>query len=702
MAFILSRNFLFAAFFFATNLLAAPEPSSEELLKQLPAASDTQRVRLLNAISYESRKTDTALTRKYAVEALELSRDLGHIEGQVNAYINLGEYFRIKGNHDLALTWYFGGIDLCLENNLKKELTKIYNKVGVVYQSIADYEQALVYFNKSLPLSKELGDEQATAGIYNNIGIIHFLHGEYAKAQADYLASLKIRERLGDKPGIAASYNNIANVFNQQQEFDQALVYYLKGAEIRKQLNDLKGLSSTYGNIGALYYQQNNHAKAMLFYQEAKEINESIKDYPQLALNLTNIGKINLDEGNHAEALQNFSEARQIYKQAGDKRGIAISENSIGNLYIKRKNYNLAVSHLKEALSIATEIKLKEEIQNVYFRLAEAYEAMSDYKTANTYVRMYMRMKDSLLNEESSRVITEMEMKYRTGEKQREIELLRKEKEIQAAVLSKNELTLYSSFAVIALVIIIAFIIYRNNRNKNKVNSMLVSQNKKILTQKEEKEVLLKEVHHRVKNNLQVINSLLNIQSAYIDDERVSSLFVDCQNRIRSMALIHEQLYSSSDLHRVNLRAYIESLTRDILRSYNLNYKVSLHLDLQVDSFGVNTLIPVGLILNELFSNTLKHAFDEGVENGKVSISLKSLASEHYELIVGDNGKGISGENWKTDSSLGLELVETFVKQLDGTIEKLPVQGTVFRIVFKDISPSNEAKVIHTEIGINA
>ncbi len=689
--------FLITVLFGHSSLFALEKEKIDELIRKLPDAQDTLRVRILNTLSYELRKSDSAKTRLYANEAYQLSRSLGFPQGEVGAYINLGEYFRIKNNHEKALTFYFNGIDLCLENNLKQDLAKIYIKVGVVYQNISDYEQALVYFNKSLPITKELGDDHATAGIYNNIGIIHFLHGEYADAQADYLASLKIRERLGDKNGIAASYNNIANVFNQQKEYDQALAYYLKGAEIRKEIKDQKGLSSSYGNIGALYYQVGDNAKAMLFYEEAMQINEQLNDQPQIALNYINIGKILVEQGEHTQAVEKFFAAKQLYKKIGDKRGLASTETAIGGMYITRKNYTLAKAHLKEALRISKEINIKEEVQNVYYKLAQTCEGIGDYKSANEYYKLYVSTKDSLFNETSTKMVAELETKYRTGEKQREIELLKKEKEIQAAVLGKNEIIIYSSFAVIVLVLILAFIVYKNNRNKNKINATLLVQNKKIFAQKEEKEVLLKEVHHRVKNNLQVINSLLNIQSAYIDDDRVSALFVDCQNRIRSMALIHEQLYSSTDLHKVDLKAYIESLTRDILRSYNLNYEVSLELDLKVQSFGVNTLIPVGLILNELFSNSLKHAFEDGIEGGKITISLKNLTQNSYELIVGDNGKGIKGDSWNSENSLGLELVETFVKQLDGTIEKLPIQGTVFRIIFKDISPSAATSTLKGE-----
>jgi two-component sensor histidine kinase len=252
---------------------------------------------------------------------------------------------------------------------------------------------------------------------------------------------------------------------------------------------------------------------------------------------------------------------------------------------------------------------------------------------------------------------------------------------------------IYSALTGVILLIILAFVIYRQSRTKQKVNAILLDQNVRISRQKNEKEVLLKEVHHRVKNNLQVVNSLLNIQSAYIDDHRVSSLFTDCRNRIQTMALIHEKLYSSSELNNVGLEDYLESLTREIIRSYQLNYNIKLDLSLDVKSFGVSTLIPVGLLLNELFSNSLKHAFIDNKQQGVIKIKISKLKDHEYEMIVGDNGKGIDNLDFEKQESLGLELVHTFVRQLDGSIERLPEPGTVFRIVFKDISAIKEEQL---------
>lgn len=198
-----------------------------------------------------------------------------------------------------------------------------------------------------------------------------------------------------------------------------------------------------------------------------------------------------------------------------------------------------------------------------------------------------------------------------------------------------------------------------------------------------EKEVLLKEIHHRVKNNLQVVSSLLSLQSGYVMDYQAREGFKESQNRIRSMALVHEKLYKSEDLSRINFSEYIESIANHLRRSYAMNCRsVKLNLDVDDVSLDIDSAIPCGLIVNELISNCLKHAFPHGKE-GDVFLSLHSINGE-IDLVVRDNGVGLPRDmDLRKTKSLGITLVSTLVKQLKGTLEMRSESGTEFKIKFK-------------------
>lgn len=207
----------------------------------------------------------------------------------------------------------------------------------------------------------------------------------------------------------------------------------------------------------------------------------------------------------------------------------------------------------------------------------------------------------------------------------------------------------------------------------------------------QEKELLLKEIHHRVKNNLQVISSLLYLQSKQIEDPITLGMFHESRHRVRSMALVHEKLYQTKDLASVDFAEYVRQLASDLLRSYSvMANQVALDIDVAQVSLGIDTAIPCGLIVNELVSNSLKHAFLDG-QKGKIWIELQTAQNGQYTLVVGDNGMGMSDElDLQTASSLGLQLVSTLVDQLEGDIKIDLENGTRFEITFAD--PQHEGE----------
>lgn len=200
-----------------------------------------------------------------------------------------------------------------------------------------------------------------------------------------------------------------------------------------------------------------------------------------------------------------------------------------------------------------------------------------------------------------------------------------------------------------------------------------------------EKEVLLKEVHHRVKNNMQVISSILNLQSSYIDDETALAILRESQDRIKSMSFVHESLYQSKTLSEVNFSEYVQNIARNLFQSYGRpEGGISLQFELEEVFLNLDTSIPCGLIINEVVSNSLKYAF-EGIEEGIIKIGFSKLSDGRLKLIVSDNGIGLPS-NFDIDSaeSLGLQLVSTLVTQVSGELEIDTTNGTQFNIVFKE------------------
>jgi two-component sensor histidine kinase len=196
--------------------------------------------------------------------------------------------------------------------------------------------------------------------------------------------------------------------------------------------------------------------------------------------------------------------------------------------------------------------------------------------------------------------------------------------------------------------------------------------------------MLLKEIHHRVKNNLMIISSLLSIQSRFIKDKEALGIFKESQNRAKSMALIHERLYKSTDLKRIDMGDYIRTLANDLFHTYITNaQKIQIKMDVEDIMVDINTSIPLGLIINEIITNALKHAFPNDMQ-GTILISFHRVGDK-LKLEVSDDGVGFPKDlDYKNTSSMGLQLVNSLSNQIDAELNVVMEKGTSFQITFPE------------------
>ncbi len=227
----------------------------------------------------------------------------------------------------------------------------------------------------------------------------------------------------------------------------------------------------------------------------------------------------------------------------------------------------------------------------------------------------------------------------------------------------------------ITYILLICSDITQRKKSENKIKDSL-----------KEKEVLLQEIHHRVKNNMQIISSLLNLQKQYVDEEKAVNVLMESQNRVKSMAMIHEKLYQSHNLTLINIFDYVQSLIKDLFASYSTpTSQITPIIEIDNVSLNIETAVPCGLIINELISNSLKYAFPSG-RGGKIFLSLK-LRGKNYELIISDDGIGFPEDlDFKNTESLGLQLVNSLVGQINGKIELNRDHGTSFKIIFSELT----------------
>lgn len=573
--------------------------------------------------------------------------------------------------------------------------------MGVCHYSLAEYDIAKSLWIEALEICEMLVGEPeyletrtklTHSTILSNLGVLSKVKGDYVNALDFYQKSLEIRKKTGNKHGIGICYLNIGNIYTDNKNDELALNYYLKAEKLFEEIENLYGLASVLNNVALVYQRKKNFEDARNYFNRALDISAELNDRKRAAIAYGNLGELYREFNDCDKALDYYSLALIIRKEIEDKLGIAYCYQHIAECYMALKKYNEALNYFEKAITINEELKVIKGRLECLKGLAELNFILGEYKLAYEFKDKYIALNDSVYSNELQIKLAEQEAGYETREKEKQIAIKDLEIAKQQAELSRQNT--FNWLLVIGILLLAAVVIIYVQRFRivSNLKKQLETQNNelkktyselsKTVVSKDEKEVMLKEIHHRVKNNLQIISSLINFQANSVTDPKVCDLFRECQNRIYSMSMLHEQLYKAKDLASVNIDQYFNALLENLLLIFSNNTKIEVELNIEVESFGVDTLIPIGLLLNEIVSNSLKYAF-VGREHGLITISMKHLHDNCYELKVTDNGVGIQDINFpETSDSLGLELIQTFISQLDGEVKMCNEGGTSYTIHF--------------------
>ena len=520
-------------------------------------------------------------------------------------------------------------LQLAEKTNQVKYKGKALNLIGVLYKNKGLYPTSLEYFLKALNIFEEIGYKKGMGNCYANIGDIYYNQTEYPKALLFYKKSLKARQDAGDKKPIASSYGNLGNVYADQSDFESALKYHFIALKIREEIGDKQGIAYCYNNIGVVYKYQSNHTKSLEYYFKSLD----------------------------------------VIKNIDDKKGLTSCYNNIGNIYIDLLNYKSALLYCDSSLQVAKEMGNINAERVAYQNMAKVYAKTGKYKEAYEYEVKFKTLTDSIFNADNSKELGDMKTGFEVERKEAELNAKAERQQAIAFEEEKRERIIICFVTGILLVVIVfSFFLYKRVKYANK--------------QKQTIEHLFKEVHHRVKNNLQVITSLLNLQKGYIDDKKILNVFQDCQNRIYAMAAIHERLYEHNALSNINLNDYIKNLITQLIDTYQLSFNVKYNLEVNIDKLDLDTLIPIGLLTNEIISNSLKYAFTDDEKNHVITFKLKKGADNSFTMLIGDNGKGSKVTLDEEHTTFGIDLIKILVSQLRGTIKQLPDAGTMYEIMF--------------------
>ena len=512
-----------------------PKIDSLENILNEHTIQDTVRINLLNEIAFQLSRKDIEKSLKYAIQANELANKLDFEKGKAKSLKLLGVYYANKSDYTKALEYYQKSLDIYIEIYSKIGISKCYNKIAVIYMYQSDYSKSLEYFQKALKTNEELGNKREMATSYNNIGIVYDNEGDYPKALMSYQKALKIDEELGDKRGVAVCNGNIGIIYKEQKDYDKALEYFQKTLEISIEIEDQIIISICYNNIGAIYKEQDEYNKALEYYQKALKIKEELGSKNGIAHSYNNIGNIYKYLGDYDKAHEYIQKSLEICLEIGSKSIEASCYMELSLLYFKQNKIKESYNYGKKSYTLAKEIGDVNKLKISSKTLAQCSEKLGLYKQAYEYHVIYKTMEDSLYNEENLKKITGLEYEYKYEKEKLDIKLIQDKKDLQAKEESKRQQIFKYIFGIgIIILLIIAIIIYRYYKIKQKANILLADKNEEILQQKEEITQQSEEslVQHKIvlKQKKQIIDSIqyaMRIQLAALPSEEYISKFLN-------------------------------------------------------------------------------------------------------------------------------------------------------------------------------
>jgi len=599
----------------------------------------------------------------------------------INHYIDLkrdSAYYYLKSGFYLADT-----LSQIIENNKSFNNNHTINLIGKLHQiggyyyyKKSDLTNSLIQFEKAAGLFKLCQCKADHAESLNNIAAQFKSLGDHSKSIDFNHQALDIFLELGDSIGIAIVLSNLSVIHREHDDITAALEYAKEALHINRLIHNKIGESLCLNTLAGLNKVLGDTTQALVYYEKSLSIRKELKDRAGQASVMNNIGEVYKNWKIYDSADYHFSESLAISSASGHRQGQAIAKSNLGEVYFEQQDYQNALKFGKEALAASIEVNNSELILRSSAVLTRIYKVLKEWENAFEMQELYMHAQENMINEESIRNAQQTAIRYNY---EKEVAIRKKEKEQSSAVKKERDLRstilYYSLGGFIFLLMIIILVITLRLKTVREKNIIIAKQN-------DERKLLLQEVHHRVKNNFQIVSSLLRLQSYTVNDDSVTKTFNEAITRINAMAIVHDIIYRQETFSTIGTEKYLNKLVEGLERTV-IDRNIQFHVSADGSPLEMETLLHLGIVINELVINSIKYAFPKTFAKAAISIELRR-EPDGYCLMYKDNGVGINPELKK--DSFGMELIDTIIEQLDGVIEitSEPHWNTVIRITFKE------------------
>mgnify|MGYP003867952925 CR=1 FL=1 len=507
-----------------------------------------------------------------------------------------------------------------LEDQYLKEVYQYFKGINHYYRDeikiALDETISLINSCKKSKNDKMLGKSYfLLAHVYINSGI-------YDKALEAGHRALELSGKVGDIKLKAAALNIIGMIYGDYlKDNQQSIRYYLQAKAIWEEVNYTHGLGVLLNNLGSSYLKEQEYDLAKKYLLESLDIKNKIGNKQAIATTFANLGNVSLAQENYKEAEKHFLKALKGRKECGHIRGIVTSGNALAKLYIVLGRYDEAEEYLNQGEENSIKKNLEDRLEDIHLLRKNLYKKLGRFEEALVCYDKYTALKEKIFSDKMADKFSVLTEVYESREKEQKIQFLKEQ------------------------------------------NALERKAKKRIQT-------LMRELHHRVTNNLDVLKTILRMQSRNVEDGTLKEAIKAGEARVVAMAMIHKQLYGEGDITVVNVNKYLTDLVEYVMCAYNYNHQnFKLITSIKVEDLEVDIAIPLGLMVNELAMNAMKYAY-KNQPNPSLTLALKRLENGHLNLSILDNGVNEPFEiDLEKAESFGLKLVNMLTEQLDGEAE---------------------------------
>ena len=590
------------------------------------------------------------------------------------------------------------------------ELVSALRTLGYIYEVNNKLKIAQETYKKALDVAETKFEDKNKLDIYTDWAIIHKKLGQYNVANEYHLKSIDIAQRHGDWEMVENGYNGLGTMYSMMSDFEKSMSCYLKSIEAAEHWDNVEGVILSKQNIASILLKVKNISQARSTIQETYQMAILQKDTARIAAVLCVFAQIEIADGQPTLALQKMTDAKSIFEKKGNMTKLSEALVTIADLYIQQKNYAAAESYFKQSMALSNfmipytmasmftkygklcailgkdkaaiqsfkrsllqtdSLGFKEIALENHSELAKIFKKNKDYKSAYFHLAQSELIRESLLQDDQQKNISQLQ--FRFDLEKRDLLIAAQNNDLR----NSRNMRWFFGIGMLVLLVLLGFT-WQQMKAKQVANQRL--------------ELLMKELHHRVKNNLQMLTSMFRLQARQTKDVVVANVLNDSRLRLESMSLMHQQLYGYQDINHIDLKKFIEDLLEKLTFSYKIE-NINTNVESDLMNINMDKALPIGLIINELLTNSFKYAFSEN-EHPSIQIVIKNNVLQYR-----DNGKGIDfGAATQQPQSTGMQLIDSFAQQIKSQYSFKNDNGLCFEMTLPNEMSNEQLRKLKNEL----